>query len=234
MKCVHISVWRAGIGLVTLWAALALAAAQAQGPSNPLLDPGSEAMKKQAPAVFIARLETSKGDILIEVHREWAPHGADRFYNLVRNGYYNDCRFFRVIKNFMAQIGIHGDPAVSAAWRPANILDDLVKRSNTRGYVTFAQTGSPNSRTTQFFINFKDNSSLDNQRFAPFGKVVQGMEVVDALHAGYGEGAPRGAGPEQMQLVQQGNSYLAQSFPKLDYVKTCSVLREGPYEAGKK
>lgn len=234
MKCVHICGRRAGIGLAMLFAALAVAAAQAQGPGSPLLDPGGEAMKKQAPAVFIALLETSKGDILIEVHRDWAPQGADRFYNLVRNGYYNDCRFFRVIKDFMAQIGIHGDPAVSAAWRPANILDDLVKRSNTRGYVTFAQTGAPNSRTTQFFVNFKDNSSLDNQRFAPFGKVVRGMDVVDALHAGYGEGAPRGSGPEQMQLMQKGNAYLAQGFPELDYVKTCSILREGPYEAEKK
>lgn len=234
MKCLRIRGRSAGIGLATLLAMFSPAVAHAQGQGNPLLDPVSEAMRQQAPEVFTARFETSKGDIVIEVHRAWAPQGADRFYSLVKKGYYNDCRFFRVIATFMAQVGIHGDPTVTKAWLSANILDDPVKRSNTRGYVTYAQSAAPNSRTTQFFINYKDNSYLDDQRFAPFGQVVQGMEVVDALYSGYGEGPPRGSGPDQMQVMRQGNAYLAQSFPKLDYVKTCSILGEGPFEAEKK
>lgn len=234
MKCVHISARSTAIGLATLLAVLPTTTALAQSPSNPLIDPSAETMRKQAPAVFTAKFETSKGDIVIEVHRDWAPQGADRFYNLVRNGYFNGCRFFRVISNFMAQVGIHGDPAVTKAWLSANILDDPVKRSNTRGYVTYAQSAAPNSRTIQIFINYKDNSFLDQQRFAPFGQVVQGMEVVDALYAAYGEGPPRGSGPDQMKVMTQGNAYLAESFPKLDYINTCSILREGPFEAEKK
>jgi len=218
-----------GVALAVFAAGAPFSTPQAQDQSNLLLNPGSEAMNREAPAVFTAKFETTKGDILIEVHREWAPRGADRFYNLVSHGFYNECRFFRVVAEFMAQIGIHGDPAVTRAWMRANLLDDPVKQSNTRGLVTYAKSAAPNSRTTQIFFNYGDNSSLDRQGFAPFGKVVKGMEAVDALYAGYGEAAPRGSGPDQMQLMLQGNVYLAQGFPKLDYVKTCSILSEGPY-----
>ena len=144
--------------------------------------------------MFKANFDTSKGTFVIEVHRDWAPIGADRFYNLVKNGFYDDVRFFRVIPGFMAQFGIHGTPAVAKLWRPRAIKDDPVKQSNKRGYVTFATAG-PNTRTTQLFINFGDNAALDKQGFAPFGQVVTGMDVVDKIYNGYGEGAPRGAGP---------------------------------------
>src|SRR6185503_14259159 len=178
---------------------------------------------EQAPATFNANFDTSKGLFVITVHRDWAPNGADRFYNLVKNGFYDDVRFFRVIDGFMAQIGMHGDPAVQRAWTSARLQDDPVKESNKRGYVTFAHAG-PNSRTTQFFINFKDNGeSLDKQGFPPIGQVTTGMDVVDKLYSGYGEGAPRGQGPSQGNIAAQGNTYLAKDFPKLDYVKKATI-----------
>lgn len=156
------------------------------------------------------------------MHREWAPNGADRFYNLVKSGFYNDARFFRVIDGFMVQFGISGNPDLSAVWREARIPDDQVKQSNTRGTVTFATAG-PNTRTTQVFINFGDNAGLDGQGFSPFGKVVSGMDVVDAFFKGYGEGAPRGRGPNQGLVQQQGNAYLITQFPKLDYIKKATI-----------
>ncbi len=167
---------------------------------------------------------------MIEVHRDWAPKGADRFYNLVKNGYYDDCRFFRIITGFMAQIGINGTPSVQAVWRDAKITDDPVKESNKRGYVTFASAGA-NTRTSQFFINFGDNANLDKPgacgpgcAFPPFGRVVTGMDdVVDKLYSGYGEGAPRGRGPEQQRIQTEGNPYLVKDFPKLDYVKKATI-----------
>jgi peptidyl-prolyl cis-trans isomerase A (cyclophilin A) len=229
MKCKRFAAVWAGIAVAVLIAGAAIQAACAQSQSDLLLSPTSEMLNQQAPAVFTARLETTKGDILIEVHREWAPRGADRFYNLVQHGFYAECRFFRVVADFMAQIGIHGNPAVTRAWMRANLLDDPVQQSNTRGFVTYAKSPAPNSRTTQIFINVVDNSSLDREGFAPFGRIVQGMEVVDALYAGYGEAAPRGSGPDQMQLMLQGNAYLAEGFPKLDYVKACSILSAGPH-----
>jgi peptidyl-prolyl cis-trans isomerase A (cyclophilin A) len=180
------------------------------------------ALTEKAPATFKVNMDTSKGPIVIEVHRDWAPNGADRFYNLVKAGFYDDVRFFRVIPNFMAQFGIHGNPSVMAAWRPATLKDDPTKQSNLRGFVTFATAG-PNTRTTQLFINFKDNSSLDKQGFAPFGEVVKGMDVVDKIYDGYGEGAPRGKGPEQGRLQNEGNAYLMKEFPKLDYIKTATI-----------
>jgi len=197
--------------------------AEGAQPANPLLNPASEAMNETAPDVFQARFETSKGDFTIEVHREWAPNGADRFYNLVSNGYYDDVRFFRVLDGFMAQFGISGDPQLSAVWRVLAIPDDPVVQSNTRGYVSYAMAG-PNTRTTQIFINFGDNSALDGQLFAPFGVVVSGMEVVDALHSGYGEGAPRGAGPSQGRIQAEGNAYLESEFPQLDHVLRASII----------
>jgi peptidyl-prolyl cis-trans isomerase A (cyclophilin A) len=180
------------------------------------------AFTEKAPATYKAKLDTSKGAVVITVHRDWAPNGADRFFNLVKNGFYDDVRFFRVIPNFMAQFGIHGNPSVMAAWRPATLKDDPNKQSNLRGYVTFATAG-PNTRTTQLFINFKDNSNLDSQGFSPFGQVTSGMDVVDKIYDGYGEGAPRGKGPEQGRIQNEGNAYLTKEFPKMDYIKTATI-----------
>jgi peptidyl-prolyl cis-trans isomerase A (cyclophilin A) len=181
------------------------------------------ALTAQAPASYKVKFDTSKGDFVVEVHRDWAPLGADRFYNLVKNGFFNDARFFRVVSGFMVQFGISADPKVAAAWREASIADDPVKQSNTRGMISFATRG-PNTRTTQMFINYADNSRLDGMGFAPFGQVVSGMNVVDALYSGYGEGAPRGAGPEQGRIQSEGNAYLTQAFPKLDYIKTATIV----------
>jgi len=176
-----------------------------------------------APATFRARFETTAGDFVVEVHRDWAPNGADRFYELVKGGSYDGVRFFRVLSGFMAQFGINGDPKVSAVWRERRIPDDPVRQSNTRGMVTFATAG-PNTRTTQVFINFGDNRMLDGQGFAPFGQVVEGMDVVARLYAGYGEGAPGGNGPEQGRIQFEGNAYLAKAFPKLDWVKRATIV----------
>jgi peptidyl-prolyl cis-trans isomerase A (cyclophilin A) len=176
-----------------------------------------------APDTFKAQFNTTKGKIVVEVTRSLAPNGADRFYNLVRSGFFSDVAFFRVIPGFMCQFGIHGDPSVSAKWRDANITDDAVKGSNTRGAITFATAG-PNTRTTQLFINFGDNSNLDGQGFAPFGKIVEGMDVVDKIYGGYGEGAPGGNGPDQGRIQGEGNAYLKKDFPSLDYIKSAIIL----------
>jgi peptidyl-prolyl cis-trans isomerase A (cyclophilin A) len=180
------------------------------------------ALSETAPANFKANFDTSKGMIVIDVHRDWAPNGADRFYNLVKAGFYDDVRFFRVIPGFMAQFGIHGNPAVMSQWRGAQIKDDPVKQSNKRGFVVFATAG-PNTRTTQLFINFGDNTGLDKQGFAPFGEVSKGMDVVDKIYDGYGEGAPRGKGPDQGRLQAEGNAYLMKEFPRLDYIKAATI-----------
>jgi peptidyl-prolyl cis-trans isomerase A (cyclophilin A) len=158
------------------------------------------------------------------VQRDWAPNGADRFYNLVKNGFYDNVRFFRVIPGFMVQFGINGDPQLSSKWREARLQDDPVKQSNKRGFVTYAMAG-PNTRTSQVFINFGDNSRLDRDGFAPFGRVVSGMDVVDKLYAEYGEGAPRGRGPDQGRLQQEGNAYLQRDFPNMDVVKKATIER---------
>lgn len=181
------------------------------------------ARAEATPATYRARFETSAGTFVIEVQRDWAPQGADRFYELVKSGYYDGQRFFRVLSGFMAQFGIHGDPKVSASWRDRRILDDPVRQSNTRGMVSFATAG-PNTRTTQVFINYGNNQSLDGMGFAPFGKVVEGMEVVEHLFAGYGEGAPQGRGPDQGRIQGEGNPYLEHDFPKLDYVKKATIV----------
>ena len=183
------------------------------------------ALKEMAPATFKVNFDTSAGAFVVEVHRDWAPNGADRFYNLVKNGYYDNVRFFRVIPDFMVQFGINGDPAVNAAWQPARIPRDPVKQGNKRGFVTYAMGASPDTRTTQVFINFKDNSGLDGQGFAAFGQVTSGMNVVDKIYSGYGEGAPSGQGPEQGRIQAEGNAYLTKSFPKLDYVKTATIAK---------
>ncbi len=210
--------------LVLLTGPVAVAADQPAAPSPALLSP--DAATETAPDTYRVKLDTTAGEVVIEVHRDWAPNGADRFYNLVKVGYYDDTAFFRVISGFMAQVGMHGDPTVSAAWMNARIPDDPVIQSNTRGAVTFAMRSEPASRTTQIFINFGNNSGLDQSGFAPFGRVVQGMEVVDALYAEYGEGAPRGAGPSQGRILREGNAYLKAEFPKLDYIKRASILGE--------
>ena len=189
-----------------------------------LLDPSKA--KDKAPDVYKAKFTTTKGDFVVEVHRDWAPNGADRFYDLVKLGFFDDTRFFRAVDNFMVQFGISGDPAVSAKWQSANIQDDPVKQSNKRGFVTFAQTNMPNSRSTQVFINYTDaNVRLDGMRFAPFAKISQGMDVVDSLFKGYGEGAPGGMGPDQGRIQAQGNAYLDASFPKLDRIKHAEIVK---------
>lgn len=190
---------------------------------NPLESPDSEAMNERAPEVFLATFATLKGDFVLEVHRDWAPNGADRFYNLVRNRFYDESRFFRVIPGFMIQFGIHGDPEIGKFWRESRIPDDPVTQSNTRGFVSFAKTSEPDSRTTQVFINFSDNSNLDGMGFAPFAEVVEGMDVVGQLYSAYGDGAPRGPGPEQERIHSEGNEYLDAKFPFLDKIAKTAV-----------
>jgi peptidyl-prolyl cis-trans isomerase A (cyclophilin A) len=176
-----------------------------------------------APAVYKVKFTTTKGDFTVEVHRDWAPLGADRFYNLVKLGFFSDVAFFRCIKGFMVQFGIAADPQVAKLWRSAEIKDDPVKQSNKRGTITFATAG-PNMRTSQVFINFVDNKMLDGMGFAPFGKVVDGMKTVDALESQYGEGAPEGHGPAQDRIQREGNAYLKADFPKLDYIKSATLV----------
>jgi peptidyl-prolyl cis-trans isomerase A (cyclophilin A) len=168
------------------------------------------------------KVETSKGDILLKITRDWAPKGADRFYSLVKNGYYDDCRFYRVLPKYIAQFGIHGTPAIAGKWHEAPIDDDPVKQKNTRGRVTFAK-GGPNSRTTNLFINLKDTTSLDRDGFAPIGEIVEGMEIADLLYSGYGEGAPKGRGPGQKRIYDEGNAYLQKDFKDLDYIKSAKI-----------
>lgn len=207
---------------LALAAAVDLSACQQEPGYNPmLLTPDS--LTETAPDVFRAHFETSRGDFVVEVHRDWSPEGADRFYNLVANGYYDNVRFFRVLAGFMAQFGIHGDRAVGAAWREHRIDDDPVVQSNTRGFVSYAM-GGPNTRTTQIFVNYGDNSRLDASGFSPFGQVVEGMEVVDSLYSGYGEGAPSGTGPNQALIHSQGNAYLEKDFPNLDFVRKATIV----------
>ncbi len=192
-----------------------------EGASAWLLEPAKAT--EPAPPVFKAKFETTKGDFVVQVKSEGAPKGAARFYNLVQIGFYDQAGFFRAVDGFMVQFGISGYPAVSAKWRDAVIQDDPVKGSNKRGTVTFATSGA-NSRTTQIFINLVDNANLDALGFAPFGEVVEGMDVVDKLYKGYGEGAPRGRGPHQGRLQTGGNSYLKAEFPELDYVNRVSIV----------
>jgi peptidyl-prolyl cis-trans isomerase A (cyclophilin A) len=178
-------------------------------------------MNEKAPDTYKARFDTSKGVFVIDVHRDWAPLGADRFYNLVKNGFYDDVRFFRVLDGFMAQFGMNGDPKVQALWGRNDIKDDPVKQKNKRGYVTFAKTSAPNSRSAQVFINFVDNDFLDSQGFAPFGQVTTGMDVVDKLYSGYG----RDNVPDQGRITAEGNAYLSKTYPKLDYIKTATIVK---------
>ena len=207
---------------------------QAQEPAGTaeLLHPGSPELNRRSPPLFDVRFETSKGLILIEVHRDWAPHGADRFYNLVQAGYYDGDRFFRVIRGRWAQFGINGDPNISNIWRTQTIPDDPRRQSNVRGTIAFA-FAVPNGRTTQVFINLQDNSAThDPESFVPFGKVTIGMKVADALDSEYGEAAGSGirAG-KQEPLFRMGNGYLEKQFPRLDYIQRATVI--GPAGASK-
>ena len=205
--------------LVTTAIALAAAggvmAAQGQVPTK-LLNPAN--LNEKAPATFKAKFDTSKGVFVIEVRREWAPLGADRFYNLVKNGFYDEGRFFRVVPDFMVQFGINGNPSIQTVWRDQNIKDDPARQSNKRGFITFATSG-PNTRSTQIFINYSDNSFLDSQGFAPFGRVVEGIEIVDKINAQYREQ------PNQGRIQSEGNAYLTKEFPKMDYVKKATIVK---------
>jgi peptidyl-prolyl cis-trans isomerase A (cyclophilin A) len=193
--------------------------------SSPLLKPDPKRETAAAPDTFAVRFETTRGPFTVEFYRAWAPLGADRVYYLVRSGYYDGVRFFRVLPGFVAQFGASGDPRVAKVWDARTIRDDPVRQSNTRGTVTFA-TGGPDTRTTQLFVNYANNSRLDRLRFAPLGRVVDGMAVVDSLHAGYGEGAPRGRGPDQDRIAAEGTAYLEREFPKLDWVRSARVVRQ--------
>ena len=201
-------------GLMVL-AAVGLLTPQAAG-QEALKDPSP--LTETAPEVYRARFETSKGPFVIEVRREWAPVAADRFYNLVKNGFYDGTRFFRVRPGFMAQFGLHGDPAVQRAWQAAPLRDDPVKQSNLRGFVTFTTENRPLSRFTQVFINYADNSYLDKDGFAPFGQVVEGMDVVEKLYS-----PPREKEPDQRRILREGNDYLQAEFPQLDYIKGARI-----------
>jgi peptidyl-prolyl cis-trans isomerase A (cyclophilin A) len=217
-------------------------AAQAQTPAQPKGTSGSAAAHKsaaaspydrallrpallaaKAPATYQVKFTTTKGDFVLSVTRAWAPLGADRFYNLVRHHFYDNTSFFRVLKGFVVQWGISAYPPVSAAWSHAPIKDDPVVDSNLRGYITYAM-GGPNTRTTQVFINLVDNKRLDGMGFSAFGQVTEGMDVVEALYAGYGEGAPDGQGPEQDKIEKLGKPYLDKGFDKLDSIKTTALI----------
>ena len=184
-------------------------------PRPSLLKPAS--LNAKAPAVFKANFTTTAGNFVVEVHRDWAPLGADRFYNLVKNGYFTNASFFRVVPGFVVQFGLSANPAVNKVWKDANIHDDPVVQSNKRGFLVFATAG-PNTRTTQLFINYADNPRLDGMGFAPFGKVVEGMEVVDKIYPGYGES------PRQDLLTDQGDAYVTPNFPKIDKIKLAHIV----------
>lgn len=191
-----------------------------------LLNPQNSAFSEQAPPVFNVQLETSKGNILMEIRREWSPHGADRFYNLVRYGFYNNACVFRIRAGLWAQFGIAGSPEVARAWRSKTIPDDPRKESNVRGTVAYAFK-DPDGRTTQVFINLRDNSSgHDSVPFVPFAKVISGMEVADALYSGYGENSGGGirAG-HQDPVFAGGNSYLKRNYPLLDYIRRAKIVK---------
>ncbi len=208
------------LGPVTLWGI----AQQSGGPDkSKLANPAS--LTEKAPDRFSAKFDTTKGSFVVEVTRAWAPNGADRFYNLVKNGYYDDCAFFRAVANFMVQFGINGNPRIHGIWTQARIPDDPVKQSNKKGTITFAMAG-PNTRTTQVFINLIDNSRLDSSGFAPFGTVSeQGMKVVESLYTGYGDFPSFGGkGPDSTLYQTQGNAYLQKAFPNMDYIKTAVIV----------
>ena len=179
------------------------------------------ALKEKAPASFQAKFVTSKGDFVVEAKRAWSPHGVDRFYNLVKNGFFDGVRFFRVVPGFVVQFGIHGDPSLATKWLDSNIPDDTVVQSNKRGFLTYAKSGAPNSRSTQLFINLADNERLDSMGFSPIGKIVKGMDVVDKLYGGYGEQITQLQG----EIAAKGNAYLMKDWPNLDWIKKATIVK---------
>lgn len=208
--------WAAALAL-TISAPHALAQGKSSFKVNPALK-NPAALKEKAPATFRAKFQTTKGPFIVEVKRAWSPNGADRFYNLVKNGFFDHLKFFRVVPGFVVQFGMHADPAIGAKWRDANIPDEKVVQGNKRGYLTFAKAG-PNTRSTQFFINLADNDRLDEMGFPAFGHVIQGMDVVDKLYGGYGEA------PQQGQIAAEGNAYLDKEFPKLDMIEKATIVK---------
>jgi peptidyl-prolyl cis-trans isomerase A (cyclophilin A) len=170
-----------------------------------------------APDSFRVAFETTRGNFVVDVFRDWSPRGVDRFHELVSSGYFSDVAFFRVLPGFVAQFGMHGDPDVSQRWMEKRIPDDPVVQSNKRGTIVFATAG-PNTRGNQFFINFSDNTRLDQMGFSPFGRVVEGMSVVDSIYSGYGES------PDQGRIAEEGNRYLKRNFPRLDYIKSARIV----------
>jgi peptidyl-prolyl cis-trans isomerase A (cyclophilin A) len=207
----------ASMMFVSMFIAGASGSATAQVNTEKLMNPAQ--LNETAPDKFKVKFDTSKGEFTVEVTREWAPNGADRFFNLVKNGFYDNCKFFRTIEGFMAQFGINGNPKISAVLRNARIKDDPVKKSNLRGYITFAMAG-PDTRTTQVFINYGDNSRLDKDNFSPFGKVTKGMNVVESLYNKYA-GKPSDS---QAEIQMQGNAFLEKNFPDLDFIKSASIV----------
>jgi len=214
----------ASLSRLAAGAALALSAACAR--QSPLLKPNVRAERAAAPDTFVVRFTTTRGPFDVQFIRAWAPRGADRVYYLVRNRYYDGVRFFRVLPGFVAQFGESGDPRIAKLWDVRTFPDDPVKQSNTRGTVTFATAG-PNTRTTQLFVSTANNARLDKLGFAPLGRVVSGMNVVDSLYSGYGEGPPKGKGPDQDRMAAEGDAYLAKNFPKLDWIRSAKVVHEG-------
>jgi peptidyl-prolyl cis-trans isomerase A (cyclophilin A) len=204
--------------------ALACAAFLAcSSPEPPKKEAVAPAKAETAPDLFQVSFDTSKGPVVIEVHRDWAPVGADHFYTLVKTGFYDGDRFFRIVRNFVVQFGINGDPKVNRLWSNLSLPDDPVKQHNVRGTITYATSG-PNSRSTQVFINLRDNrNSLDGTGFAPFGKVTSGMDVVDSFYNSYGDMPPQGQGPDPSQIQLRGNEYLESRFPRLDYIKKATI-----------
>jgi peptidyl-prolyl cis-trans isomerase A (cyclophilin A) len=180
--------------------------------------------KVVVPAVFRVKFETSQGDVVVEATRVWAPHGVDRFHELVRMGYFTQGRFFRVVPRFVAQFGVHRDYDVHTVWRTLFIVDDPPQQKNLVGTLAFAQSG-PNTRATEIFINLADNAVLDEQRFVPFAKIVEGLDVVDKFYSGYGELRPQGKFIDPGGVEEGANAYLVPRFPKLDYIKRASILK---------
>ncbi len=200
-------------------------AASGKSGRTALLVPASASWSEHAPTVYRARVETSRGAFVMEVQRALAPLGADRFYNLIRAGYYDDSRFTRVVPGFIVQFGIARDSALNAMWSARSFPDDSVKTSNTRGTFGFAMTG-PNARTTQIYISLVDNTRLDAQGFSPLGRVVEGMSVVDSLYGGYGENSGGGVrAGKQGPLLNGGNLYIDREYPKLDRLIRITVDR---------
>jgi peptidyl-prolyl cis-trans isomerase A (cyclophilin A) len=209
-------------GWAVAWASLALIGCSSS-PEAGRKEAAAPKKAEKAPEVYQANLDTSKGPVVIEVHREWAPAGADHFYNLVKTGFYDNARFFRVVRGFVVQFGIAANPDTQRLWENATLPDDPVEQHNTRGMVTYAMRG-PNTRSTQVFVNLRDNrQSLDGKGFAPFGKVTQGMDVVDSFYNSYGDMPPQGQGPDPSQIQLRGNEYLESRFPRLDYIKKATI-----------